>query len=303
MDRSRGRRRRSLNVGAVEMLDRCSFPASDAPLPMAVSGGADSVAMALLARKAGRDIVVWHVHHGLRAAADDDAEFVRAFADGLDATFQLRRVDLAPGGDLEARARAARYDALPADVCVGHTADDRAETVLLNLFRGAGLAGVAARMARVARPIIRLRRHETVAVCAAAGIEARDDEMNHDPAYRRVGVRDRLLPAIEAEFGRDPVPLLNRHADLVADALVVIERDAAALDATDAAAVSDAPRSVAGEALRSWMARELGSADGIDRAAIDRVLLVADGTHIAAELPGGHRVARTAGVLRIERAT
>lgn len=283
----------------VDLLGRCDFPAVDGPLPLAVSGGADSIAMALLARAAGRDFVIWHVDHGLRAAAADDAEFVEKFAADLGVPFVLRRVEVAPGGDLEARAREARYAVLPADVCVGHTADDRAETVLLNLFRGAGLPGVAARMARVRRPILALRRYETVTVCAAAGIEPRDDEMNHDPAFRRVGVRTRLLPAIAAEFQRDPVPLLNRHADLVADALVVIEAAAAELDPTDALALRRAPVAVAAEALRAWIGEAVGPA-GLDRAAIDRALLVVDGTHVATELPGGHRLARTAGVLRIE---
>jgi tRNA(Ile)-lysidine synthase len=284
----------------VDLLDRCSFPACPEALPLAVSGGADSVAMALLARDAGRDITIWHVDHGLRGESGDDARFVEELAVRLGVPFELRTVELAPGGDLEARARDARYAALPAEVCVGHTADDRAETVLLNLFRGAGLAGVAARMARVHRPILRLRRHETEAVCAAAGIVPRDDPMNHDPSFRRVGVRSRLMPAIAEEFGRDPVPLLTRHADLVAEALSVIEDEAATVDATDAAAVRAAPPAIGAEALRRWIESELGTAAGIDRAAIDRVMLVADGTHVAAELPGGHRVARTGGVLRIE---
>ena len=288
-------------MSSVDLLGRCDFPAADGSLPLAVSGGADSIAMALLARAAGREFVIWHVDHGLRAAAADDAEFVEKFAADLGVPFVFRRVEIAPGGDLEARAREARYAVLPADVCVGHTADDRAETILLNLFRGAGLAGVAARMDRVRRPILRLRRHETAAVCAAAGIAPRDDEMNHDPTFRRVGVRTRLLPAIATEFDRDPVPLLNRHADLVADALVVIEAAAAALDPTDALALRQAPVAVAAEALRAWIAETVGP-DGIDRAAIDRALLVVDGTHVATELPGGHRLARTAGVLRIQPA-
>jgi len=285
---------------AVELLDRCDFPATGTSLPLAVSGGADSLAMALLAREAGHDVVIWHVDHGLRSEAAGDADFVEKFASDLGVGFELRRVEIESGGDLEARAREARYAALPTDVCVGHTADDRAETVLLNMFRGAGLAGVAARMKRVRRPILRLRRHETEAVCSAAGVTPCVDAMNHDPAFRRVGVRSRLLPAIAAEFDRDPVPLLNRHADLVADALVVIEREAATIDPTDTAALRAAPAAVAAEALRAWIAATVGSSAGIDRAAIDRALLVVDGTHVATELPGGHRLARTAGVIRIE---
>lgn len=256
--------------------------------------------MAILAREAGRSFTVWHVHHGLRAAADDDAEAVARFAADLGAPFERRDVGLAVGPDLEHRARAARYAALPADVCVGHTADDRAETVLLNLGRGAGPAGVAARMGLVRRPILRLRRRETMAVCAAAGIEPLDDEMNHDDAHRRVAVRRHLLPAFAATFDRDPVPLLNRHADLMADALAVVEELADALDPTDCRALRDAPAAVASEALRRWLGATLGSLHGIDRAAVERVLHVVHGTHRAAELPGGHRVARTGGVLRVE---
>jgi len=287
---------------AVELLDRCGFPVTGAPLALAVSGGADSVAMTLLARELDLDFVVWHVDHGLRDAAAGDAEFVEKFAADLGVPFEHRRVVVAPGPDLEARAREARYAALPADICVGHTADDRAETTLLNLFRGAGLAGVAARMALVHRPIVNLRRHETESVCAAAGITPRIDEMNADPAYRRVGVRTRILPLVAEEFDRDPVPLLNRHADLLADALEVVEAAASALDPTDSAALRAAPTAVAAEALRAWITDSVGSAAGIDRAAIDRALLVVDGTHKATELPGGHRLARTGGVLRIEPA-
>ena len=284
---------------AVDLLDRCDFPAG--LLHLGVSGGADSIAMTLLARAAGLDFTIWHIHHGLRDMADDDTGLVEKLAADLGAHFELRQVTIEPGADLEARARKARYAALPPDVCVGHTADDRAETILLNLFRGAGLAGVAARMDRVRRPILRLRRSETEAVCEGAGIVPVADEMNDDLAFRRVAVRHRLIRVVAEEFGRDPVPLLNRHADVVADALDVIRRAAADLDPTDVRVLRDAPVAIATEALRQWIAVQLGSLAGIDLAAIDRVMRVVDGTHVATELPGGHRLARTAGVLRIER--
>ncbi len=281
------------------VLDRCDFPASTGPVALGVSGGPDSVAMALLARALGREMVIWHVHHGLRPEADDDADLVGAFAAELGVPFELRRVAPAPGADLEARARAARYDALPDDVCVGHTADDRAETVLLNLFRGAGMAGVAARMDRVNRPILRLRRAETARICASAGVRVVDDAMNHDSSFTRVGVRGRVLPALAEVFDRDPVPLLNRHADHVADALEVVRAEAAALDPTDTAALRSAPRAVATEALRAWIATRLGSPLAVDLASIDRVMAVVDGRCVATEIVGGHRVTRTGGVLRL----
>ena len=289
-------------MDTAELLARCDFGEDD-ELALAVSGGADSTAMALLAAEAGRSFTIWHVHHGIRDGSDAEAEAVEKLASSLGAPFELRRLNLNDGPDLEARARSARYGVLPADVCVAHTADDRAETVLLNLLRGAGLAGVAAPFSRVRRPILGLRRAETRALCESAGVFVVDDPMNDDLRFARVVVRNRLLPLATEALGRDPVPLLNRHADLVADALVVIQDAAAATDPTDTAALRVAPRAVASEALRQWLMSETGSPTAVDAASIDRVMAVVDGTHRATEIEGGFRVARTAGRLRLEPRT
>ena len=284
------------------LLARCDFGEDD-ELALAVSGGADSTAMALLAAEAGRSLTIWHVHHGIRDGSDAEAEAVEKLASSLGAPYELRRLNLNDGPDLEARARSARYGVLPADVCVAHTADDRAETVLLNLLRGAGLAGVAAPFSRVRRPILGLRRAETRALCESAGVFVVDDPMNDDLRFARVVVRNQLLPLATEALGRDPVPLLNRHADLVADALVVIQDAAAALDATNTVALRLAPRAVASEALRQWLMSETGSPTAVDAASIDRVMAVVDGTHRATEVEGGFRVARTAGRLRLVHPT
>ena len=289
-------------MDTAELLARCDFGEDD-ELALGVSGGADSTAMALLAAEAGRSFTIWHVHHGIRDGSDAEAEVVEELASSLGAPFELRRLNLNDGPDLEARARSARYGVLPADVCVAHTADDRAETVLLNLLRGAGLAGVAAPFSRVRRPILGLRRAETRALCASAGVSVVDDPMNDDPRFARVVVRNQLLPVAAEALGRDPVPLLNRHADLVADALVVIQDAAAALDPTDTAALRAAPRAVASEALRQWLMTQTGTPTAVDAASINRVMDVVDGTARATEVEGGTRVARTAGRLRLVHPT
>ena len=286
-------------MDTAELLARCDFGEDD-ELALGVSGGADSTAMALLAAEAGRSFTIWHVHHGIRDASDAEAEVVEKFAASLGVPFELQRLDLTDGPDLEATAREARYAALPPDVCVAHTADDRAETVLLNLLRGAGLAGVATPFSRVRRPILGLRRAETRALCESAGVSVVDDPMNDDPRFARVVVRKQLLPLAVEALGRDPVPLLNRHADLVADALVVIQDAAAALDPTDTAELRVAPRAVASEALRQWLMSETGTPTAVDAASINRVMDVVDGTARATEVEGGFRVARTAGRLRLE---
>ena len=265
-----------------------------------MSGGADSTAMALLAASAGRSIEIHHVHHGLHDAAEEHAQRVDALADHLDAHLVVHRVEVAAGPDLEARARSARYAALPDRVCVAHTADDRAETVLLNLFRGAGPTGVAAGFDRVTRPLLDLRRTETAAVCAAHGIVPVDDPMNHDPAFTRVQVRQQLLPLAAEIFGRDPVPLLVRHADLVADLLAPISDAAAVVDPTDTSALRDLPRAVAAEAVRTWLRDGADERHPVDAASVERVLAVAAGDVVATEVSGGRRVARRAGVLRVE---
>jgi tRNA(Ile)-lysidine synthase len=288
-------------MATADLLDRCAFP--DGELHLGVSGGTDSVAMALLARAAERPFTIWHVHHGVRLGADADAAFVEALAADWGVPFELRQLQLDPAPNFEARARTARYDAMPDGVCVAHTANDRAETVLLNLFRGAGLAGTAAQMRSAHRPILALTRVDTVAVCDDAGITPCEDETNEDTRNHRAAVRHRVLPEIARSLGRDPIPILNRHADLIADALELVEASAAELDPTDVEALRAAPRAVASEALRSWIRASANEPYPVDGATIDRVLEVVYGNHRAAETVGGHRVARSQGRLSISVAS
>ncbi len=280
------------------LLARCTFPAAGTAVACGLSGGPDSAALVALASATGLEVTAWHVDHGLRPSAGADAESARAIAARLGAGFELRSVRVDPGPNLEARARTARYGALPDDVLVGHTADDRAETVLFNIGRGGGLAGAAAPHAGVGRPLLGLRRFETHALCEQLGLPTVHDPMNDDPSFARVAIRNEVMPALAKALGRDPVPLLNRHADLASQALEVIAELAAGLDPTSAAALVAAPRAVAAEALRSWIAGVVGWAPSA--ASIDRVLDVAAGRRVATEITGGHRVARTAGRLRIE---
>ena len=143
-----------------------------------------------------------HVDHGLRAGSADDAEVVRATAERFGARFEARTVEVALGPNVEARARAARYAALPPDVLTGHTADDQAETILLNLVRGAGLDGLRG-MPRARRPLIQLRRSETHALCDEVGLTPVTDPMNASHALRRNRVRHELLPLLDAIACRD----------------------------------------------------------------------------------------------------
>jgi tRNA(Ile)-lysidine synthase len=286
------------------LLTRCAFPEpGDQPLALGVSGGADSVAMAVLAAEANLCFEIWHVDHGLRATSHADVARVEALAGRLGVAFMLRTATLDDGPDLEARARAVRYSLLPERVCVAHTADDRAETVLMNLLRGAGPTGVRARFDRVNRPLLGLRRAETEAVCRWFGIDPVTDEHNQDPRFTRVRVRRELLPLVADIFDRDPVPILGRHADLVGGLLDWVDRQVIDLDPADVDQLLTAGPTVAGEALRRWIQQETNSDHPVDAAAITRVWSVVTGAVRAAQVTGGYRVSRSQGRLSISVAS
>jgi tRNA(Ile)-lysidine synthase len=288
-----------LSSGSADLLSRCAFPPPGSPVTCAVSGGADSLALLLLASRAGCAVTAVHVDHGLRDGSAAEADTVADASRRVGATFRAERVCVAPGANLEARARAARYAVLPADVCTGHTADDRAETVLLNLLRGGGVPGFAALRRGRRHPILDLRRAETRAVCADAGLVPIDDPMNDDPRFARVRVRHELLPLLDEIAARDVVPLLTRQADLTADAVDLLDALAADVDATDARAVAALPVALARWVLRGWIRSGTAGAHPVDAAALDRALAVARGEVRAAEIDGW-RLSRTAGRLRLE---
>ncbi|MGH9151678.1 MAG: tRNA lysidine(34) synthetase TilS, partial [Acidimicrobiales bacterium] len=224
-----------------ELLGRCTFPPAGSALACAVSGGPDSLALLVLATAAGCDVTAHHVDHGLRPGSAAEAGVVADAAARLGARFVAHRVTVAPGPNLEARARQARRAALPAGAATGHTADDQAETVVVNLLRGAGVDGLAGMRAGPRKPLLALRRAETEAVCARAGLVPVRDPSNADPAFVRNRVRAEVLPLLAAVAGRDVVPVLARQAALLADEARLLDGLAAAVDPCDARAVAALP--------------------------------------------------------------
>ena len=283
--------------------------AVDVPVVCAVSGGPDSVALALLATLACRPtqrFVLHHVDHGIRPESAAEAHLVAELAVRLGADFVGHRVVVAPGPNLEERARHLRYGVLPANVATGHTADDLAETVLLQLLRGAGLDGVAS-MAKLRpggrqRPLLRLRRDDTLALCAELGLATLHDPMNDDRRFRRVRVRQELLPLMADISARDVATLLARHAEVVADDVALLDELSASVDPGARWGLTNVPFPLARRALRRWLANG-GVAEGrmVDTATLDRVMAVATGGVSSCDVIEGWRVARTEGLLRLER--
>lgn len=292
-----------LPVEVRTLASSCPFPAPGSEVACAVSGGADSLALLTLAVAAGCRARAIHVDHGLRVGSADEVRVVEAAGRRLGVMVEAVRVSVEPGPNLEARARAARYRVLPADVLTGHTADDRAETILLNLLRGAGLSGLAPLSPGNRRPIAGLRRTDTERVCDLMGFEVVHDPSNLDPVHRRNRIRHELLPLAADIAGRDVVPLLTRTAEVAGEVDRWLDEQAVEVDVRSARALADLPRPLAHAAVRRWLA-EAGVGDGypVDRAALDRVLAVARGDVVATELVGGWRVARSRGRLSLSEA-
>jgi tRNA(Ile)-lysidine synthase len=284
----------------VNLLARCRFAGAGTQVALAVSGGADSLALLVLAAQAELRGFAIHVDHGLRAGSAGEADVVRDAATRYGFGFRAERVEVGCGPNLEARARAARRAVLPRGVLTGHTADDQAETVLLNLLRGSGLDGVRGIGEPVRRPLLALRRRETHALCAAEGLAPVVDASNDDPAFTRNRIRHELLPFLGDIGRRDPVPLLCRLADHATDEVALLDELAASLDPTDAAALRAAAPAIARRAIRAWLRPQLeGYPPGA--AAVDRVLAVACGHTPRTDVVGGVSVHRTHGRLRIVR--
>src|ERR671920_278164 len=173
-----------------------------------VSGGPDSVALLRVVVALGGEPVVLHVDHGLRGEESrEDAEFVRELCRGMNVRCEVRRLGLEDHSNLQERAREDRYR-LAEEVVVrmglravatGHTANDVAETVLMNLARGAGLrglAGIPPVRGRVIRPLIERTRQEVLAYLAGLGQPYLTDPTNLTGRYSRNRVRSEILPVL-----------------------------------------------------------------------------------------------------------
>jgi tRNA(Ile)-lysidine synthase len=282
-----------------------------APVVVGCSGGADSLALLVLAVDAGLDPIAVHVDHGVRDGSAAEAEVVAEAAARLGARFDARSVNVDRGPNLEARARAARYDVLEraraahraSAVLVGHTADDQAETVFLNLLRGSGssgLAGMPSRRGHVVRPLLGMRRADLRAVCTRRGLAPVADPSNDDLSFRRNRIRHEVLPLLERVAGRDLTPVLVRQAEVLlteSDFLDGVARTAWPGEAGARARDLDAlPRALARRAVRCWLGQPRPSLEEVEE-----VLAVASGERRAVDLAGGRRVRRSRGVMLAER--
>ena len=207
-----GATRKSLSTDAVAVaVDDClaRHVGKGDQVAVALSGGLDSVVLLHALNALGRQVSAVHVHHGLSRNADRWAVFCREICQAWAVPFSLYRVEVERGsGDgLEAAARRARhacYRDVPADwIGLAHHRDDRAETMLFNILRGAGVQGAGAmpeRNGRLLRPMLDLGRSEIAAYAQSRGLRWIEDESNRDLRFSRNFLRHDVLPAIGQRF-------------------------------------------------------------------------------------------------------
>jgi tRNA(Ile)-lysidine synthase len=252
-----------------------------AGVAIACSGGRDSIALLDAAARvvAGGRLIGFHVHHGLSARADAWASFCRDACAVRGVAFACREVRVDPAGTgVEAAARNARYDALTAlaqehdvaSVLLAHHADDQAETLLLQLLRGAGPRGLAAmpaandaRALRWLRPFLSLPRSTIDDYVVARGLAYVDDDSNAHHGFRRNALRAEVIPALRSIAPGYPDTLVRaaRHqaeSATLLDELAALDAqssfDGHSLDVRVLGALSDAR----GRNLLRWFLRRHG---------------------------------------------
>ena len=286
---------------------------------VACSGGPDSLALAaaaaFVAPRAGLRAGGLSVDHGLQDGSASRAGSLVSTMSGLGLD-PVRAITVSVGGagGPEAAARAARYEALEqataelgaVAVLLGHTLDDQAETVLLGLGRGSGprsLAGMPQRRGVFRRPLLTVRRSETVAACAALGLDPWQDPHNADRRFARVRVRLDALPALEAAIGPGVAAALARTAGQLRDDAEVLETIAAReQNPLSAGALAALPGAVRSRVLRSAALAAGCPAGALTAAHVARIEELVTRWHGQRwiDLPGGVRAARRAGELCFE---
>lgn len=277
----------------------------DAPLLIALGGGADSAVCAWAAAELGRRVRAATVDHGL-PASPSLIDAARRLAARLGVAHRL--LPARAEGRTEEALRLARYRALEAEagpgelIVTGHTRDDQAETVLANLVRGAGtpgLAGIPARRGRWCRPLLGVSRAEARAAADALGLPYADDPENEDAARRRNLLRHRVIPVMEESLGPGVRPALARAARLLAADDAELERPAGAVPLRcdpdglrlPAAVLATLPEPVAGRAARRALRLLLDPYPGVGED-VAAVLRVARGEAPCLPIQGGRLACR-----------
>lgn len=284
-------------------------------LLVGVSGGMDSVALlhilcALRAAGGVKQLSAAHVNHGIRAAAEEDAAFVRSLCASWDVTLYETQVDVpklrANGQTLEEAARDARYAFLREAkqksgagwIVTAHHMDDQAETVLMHLLRGTGLAGLCGMKAvsgDILRPLLGVSRRELAAYAEENTLSYRTDETNLEPCCLRNRIRLELLPllregynpSISEGLARMAALLSEDEAYLTAEAELRLRESVLPTGGYDRNSLAALPTPIQARAVRLMLSKE-GALYNLQQAGVNRLCALLQGrTGARMELPNG----------------
>lgn len=281
----------------------------DLSRPLAlVSGGPDSTALLRVLAGLGARPAVLHVDHGMRGEESrGDAEFVRNLSGELGLECELREPELADGARFQEKARGTRYTLAEelareigaSTIVTGHTADDVAETVLMNLARGSGirgLTGIPPVRQEISRPLIEARRGEILDYLQCLGQTYRTDPTNALSKYSRNRVRNEALPVLESLYPNAGANMA-RAATLLRGDLDALERIAARAvrrhgDEMLVPSAGELDLALRRHAVRYAYSALAPAAPPLDSAAVESVLALSTGTLdlpsdvVAASRPG-----------------
>jgi tRNA(Ile)-lysidine synthase len=205
-----------------------------APLAVAFSGGLDSTVLlhATIKAHGKKNVYAFHVHHGIQKEADQWQAHCKAVAKKFGCHFDTQNVKLNKPSNIESQARNLRYEALTQmcqahkiqDLLLAHHLDDQAETVLIQLMRGAGLPGLSAmpqvkskELIHLWRPFLNMRRKDLETYAKEHQLTWIEDPSNQDESYRRNAIRKTILPTLE-KFQEGAIENLSRSAKHLSEA-------------------------------------------------------------------------------------
>lgn len=252
-----------------------------APLAVAFSGGLDSTVLlhATIKAHGKKNVHALHVHHGIQKEADQWQAHCQAIAKKLGCHFDTRNVKLKKSSNIESQARNLRYQALTEmcqahkiqDLLLAHHLDDQAETVLIQLMRGAGLPGLSAmpqvkskELIHLWRPFLNMRRKDLEIYAKEHQLTWIEDPSNQDESYRRNAIRKSILPALE-KFQAGAIENLSRSAKHLGEAQELLNQladiDLGLIEAKEGLSKTNLIRlyktsqARASNALRRWLSK------------------------------------------------
>lgn len=274
-----------------------------------VSGGPDSICMLNILNDIRNDkklhmefdIIVAHVNHLIREEAKDDEKFVKQFCEKINVQFYSKSIDVQKIANnnkigTEEAGRNVRYEFFDEvlektgsnKIAIAHNKNDKVETMIMNILRGSGIAGLKGiepiKNNKYIRPLIECERFEIEEYCKQNNIEAKIDKTNLENIYTRNKIRNVVIPYIKEEFNPNIVQTMDRLADLIREEndyldkvvlekyneLIIVEDDKQFI--MDLKGFNIQEKVIKSRILLYTISRLLGSTKGIEKIHIEDVI-------------------------------